>query len=219
MKSVPAQLQSITPGHFSPKWEMSRSLWNTAGKGVGDAASCSASLVGQQVTDAFSPELWKVALQESMRILFFWGNDRLCRDSYWFFASLMTCTTCTIGQLIIVRGLEAGFLDADRSAHSTQHYSSGTFWSCQQRGAVHPWGGGHEKNREVFQFSTNHALKDEMAPGLPAWLLWATNQLWGALCSGGFWVYSLSTYIHSFLISSWSCWHRNKAAVETLHPL
>lgn len=31
MKSVTAQLQSITPGHFSFKWEMSRSLCNTAG--------------------------------------------------------------------------------------------------------------------------------------------------------------------------------------------
>lgn len=42
---------------------------------------------------------------------------------------------------------------------------------------------------------------------------------WPALCSGGFWVYNLSTYIHSFLISSWRCWSRNKAAVGTLHSL
>lgn len=57
MKSVTAQLQSITPGHFSFKWEMSRSLCNPAGRDGGDAASCSASLVVQQVTDAFNPEL------------------------------------------------------------------------------------------------------------------------------------------------------------------
>lgn len=43
-------------------------------------------------------------------------------------------------------------------------------------------------------------------------------ELLTALCSGGFGVYTLSTYIHS-LISSWRCWHRNKAAVGTLHSL
>lgn len=44
-----------------------------------------------------------------------------------FFPFLMTCTTCTIGQFIIIRGLQAGFLDADRSTRSTQHSSSWTF--------------------------------------------------------------------------------------------
>lgn len=81
---------------------------------------------------------------------------------------------------------------------------------CQQRGAIHPCGDGHEKKWDVFE--------DEMAPGLPASLLWATNQLWGALCSAGFWVHSLSTHIHS-LISFWRCWNRNKAAVGTLHSV
>ena len=45
-----------------------------------------------------------------------------------FFSSLMTCSTCTIRQFIVLRGLQAGFLDADRSTHSTQHSSCGTFW-------------------------------------------------------------------------------------------
>lgn len=29
----------------------------------------------------------------------------------------MTCTTCTVGQLIIIRGFQAGFLVANMSAH------------------------------------------------------------------------------------------------------
>lgn len=132
----------------------------------------------------------------------------------------MTCTTCTIWQLIIIRGLEAGFLDADRSTPSTQHYSSGTLlevWIELPAERCHSslWRWAWKKQGGV---SVQHKPCSERWNGTRVAYI-ATNHLWGALCSGGFWVYSLSTYIHSFLISSWSCWHRNKAAVETLHSL
>lgn len=128
MKSVMAQLQSITLGHFSLKWEMRQEPSLHSRRWCGGCCQLLLQPGGPTGEWCFQARIVKSSTTGINENIIFEGMIDSTEIPIDFFSSLMTCTTCTIRQFIIIRGLQAGFLDTDRSTHSAQHSSSGTFW-------------------------------------------------------------------------------------------
>lgn len=86
-----------------------------------------------------------------------------------FFSTLMTCTTCTIAQLIIIRGFQAGFLVANRSTHILKEDFGGMGRATSRKMTFILVEMAHKE--PVRYFSARPILKTSVLLNLPALVL------------------------------------------------
>ena len=191
MKSVTAQLQSITLGHFSSKWERRQEpvLCSWSRWGCCQQLLQPGGPTGEWCFQARTVKSSTTGINENIIFEGMIDSAEILID---FFSSLMTCSTCTIRQYCS-QGT-SGWISRCWQVYA--QYTTFFLWDILEVWVELPAERWHSylwrwpRRKTVRYFSRSHVLKNEAAPRPPALLLWTIKQLWGAPCSIGCGVYS-----------------------------